>query len=119
MGFSRYLFEQQAEAPPPQKYELPEEVKKAGLFKRFSVGLLLSGAFVLLKDVLFSWGNLATARAESAANVDPENGFIEPPSLAVVVASEPTAGPAGSLSLVATNGRPVLERTKTGSAMIG
>ncbi len=92
MGDSQFPNEQQAEAPPPQKYELPEEDLKAGLLKRFSVGPLISGVFVLLKDIkdiLFGWGKLATARADSVINIDPGNKNIGPPSLVLIETPEP------------------------------
>lgn len=89
MGDSQFPNEQQAEAPPPQKYELPEEDLKAGLLKRFSVGPLISGVFVLLKDILFGWVELVTARADSVINIDPGNKNIGPPSLVLIETPEP------------------------------
>ncbi len=117
MGDSQFPNEQQAEAPPPQKYELPEEDLKAGLLKRFSVGPLISGVFVLLKDIkdiLFGWGKLATARADSVINIDPGNKNIELPSLVLIDTPEPIDQ--GDLEDEPV--RPVLKLANAGSASI-
>ncbi len=114
MGNSQYPNKQQAEAPPPQKYELPEEDLKAGLLKRFSVGLLISHVFVLFKDVLFGWGELATARADSVINIDPGNKNIELPSLVLIETPEPIDQ--GDLEDEPV--RPVLKLANAGSTSI-
>ena len=116
MRHSPHLNEQQTEATPPRKYELPEEDLKAGLMKRLSVALLFSSIFLLLKDVLFNWSDIArseptTALPESVKNSAPGNESIEPPSSIAVEARKP----ADQGDLEDEPGRPDLKLANAGN----